>query len=261
LTRHFASFSCEGATLWGTLDAADGASGLLIVSGGNEIRSGPWASQALLAARIAAAGYPVFRFDRRGIGDSDGPAGGFRTSAPDIAAAIAAFRAQVPSLKRVVAYGNCDGASALMLAGDTDCDAMVLSNPWTVEEGIGDDAQPMLPEVVRAHYWRRLKDPGALLRLIVGQVSLRQLIASLRDAARPAAPPSTLASELAAGLADFSGAVTILLAGRDRTAQAFLARWDKSDKRLRTCADATHSFVEQDARIWLLERLVDALRN
>ena len=58
-------FACGGDTLFGTLDTAPGQTGLLIVSGGNEIRTGAWAGQAQLAARVAAAGHPVFRFDRR----------------------------------------------------------------------------------------------------------------------------------------------------------------------------------------------------
>ncbi len=56
----------------GTLDDAPGTTGLLIVSGGNEVRAGAFAGQARLAAEIAAAGHPVFRFDRRGVGDSTG---------------------------------------------------------------------------------------------------------------------------------------------------------------------------------------------
>ena len=44
MSRRQLSFVCEGAELWGTLDAAPGRTGLLIVSGGNEIRSGPWGS-------------------------------------------------------------------------------------------------------------------------------------------------------------------------------------------------------------------------
>ena len=260
MTRRFVSFACEGAMLCGTLDTADGVAGLLIVSGGNEIRSGPWTGHSHLAKRIAAEGFPVLRFDRRGTGDSDGPNGGFRTSAPDIAAAIAAFRKQVPTLRRVIAYGNCDGASALMLAGGTECDALVLSNPWTIGEVPGQAAIAPPPEMVRAHYAQRLKNPRALLRLLRGQVSLRQLFGSLRDAARPATPPSTLAQELAEGLVGFTGPVTILLAERDRTAQTFLAHWNKADARLRTCPNASHSFVEPQARIWLLSQLLGALR-
>ena len=62
-------------------------SNLLLVSGGNELRSGPWGSQAQLAAQIATAGFPVLRFDRRGVGDSEGQNTGFTGSADDIAAA------------------------------------------------------------------------------------------------------------------------------------------------------------------------------
>jgi pimeloyl-ACP methyl ester carboxylesterase len=72
VTRRPVVFDCEGARLFGSLDQASGETGLLIVSGGNEIRCGAWSGQALLAARLAGAGHPVFRFDRRGVGDSEG---------------------------------------------------------------------------------------------------------------------------------------------------------------------------------------------
>lgn len=269
MTRRFATFACEGNTLAGTLDTGSETTGLLIVSGGNEVRAGPWASQAMLAERIAAAGFPVFRFDRRGVGDSEGPNGGYRTSAPDIAAAIAAFRAHVPTLKRVVAYGNCDAASALMLAGGAGLDALVLSNPWTFDEPDPEpqaetpsepEPTPMPPAAIRAHYLRRLTDPKALWRLLTGKVEIGKLASSLADAAKPDGPRTSLAEEMASALDGFTGPVTILLADRDRTAQAFLANWDKADPRLRTCPDASHSFVEPQARLWLQGQLLAALR-
>ncbi len=241
--------------LVGTLDAAPGETGLLIVSGGNEIRSGPWASQAMLAVEMAAAGYPVFRFDRRGVGDSSGPNLGFREESADIAAAIAAFREAAPQLTRIVAWGNCDAASALMLTGGAGCDRLVLSNPWTIEH---DDAEAP-PEAIRAHYTRRLRDPRALLRLLSGKVSLRSLLASLRSATRPAPPPNSLALDMAAGLARFEGPVAILLAERDRTAHAFKSSWPGTDQRVLTCLGASHSFVEPEARQWLDAQLLAAL--
>ena len=260
MSRRIVSFPCEGNNLCGTLDTSSSSTGLLIVSGGNEIRSGPWSSQALLAREIAAAGFPVFRFDRRGVGDSDGPNGGYRSAAPDIAAALSAFRTHVPALSRVVGYGNCDGASALMLASGGGGDGLVLANPWTIDEA--PDGNTALPSAaVRAHYLRRLRNPGALLRLVKGKVSLAKLFGSLRDAARPAPPPSTLAWELTQKLGEFAGPTTILLAERDRTAQEFLTHWDKSDERLRICPQASHSFVEPSAQAWLREQLVAALRD
>ncbi len=200
------------------------------------------------------------RFDRRGVGDSQGANGEFRSSAPDIAAALAAFRAQCPSLARVVGFGNCDGASALMLAGGGGCAALVLSNPWTFE-GTGEDEQESPPEVVRDHYRKRLTDPAAIRRLLSGQVSLKKLAGSLLGALRPAAPPTTLAQDIASGIAAYSGDITFLIAERDRTGKAFLATWDKADPRIRTCPDATHAYVEPHAREWLEAQLVEALNG
>ncbi len=269
MSRRFALFHCEGNQLVGTLDPAAATTGLLIVSGGNELRAGPWGSQAQIAERVAAAGFPVFRFDRRGVGDSEGPNGGFETAAPDIAAAVSAFRAHVPTLRRVVAYGNCDGASALMLAGGAGTSALVLANPWTFDpepEPVAPDEQPaepapLPPSALRAHYLRRLTDPRALWRLLTGKVKVGQLASSLGGAVRSDGPRTALAERMVAGLADYAGPVTILLADRDRTAQAFCANWDKADPRLRTCPDASHSFIEAQARIWLLGQLLAALRG
>lgn len=257
MRRIHLTFPCEGATLVGTLDAAPGETGLLIVTGGNELRSGPWASQAMLAARLAAAGHPVFRYDRRGVGDSSGPNLGFREEAADIAAALAAFREAAPQLTRIAAWGNCDAASALMLTGGAGCDGLILSNPWTIE----DDNNEAPPEAIRAHYTRRLRDPRALLRLLSGKVSLRSLFASLRSALRPTPPPSSLAQDMAAGLARFAGPVAILLAERDRTAQAFKSGWPANDQRVLTCPGASHSFVEPAAREWLDAQMLEALRD
>lgn len=257
MSRRALTFACEGATLVGSLDEAPGTTGLLIVTGGNELRAGAWAGQAQIAARIAGAGFPVFRFDHRGVGDSEGPNGGFETRAPDIAAALAAFRGASPGLQRVIGWGNCDGASALMLAGGAGLDGLLLSNPWTIEE---DDA-PAAPEVLRDHYKRRLADPAAIRRLLTGQVSLGKLAGSLAGALRKPAPPSTLTQTLATGIAGFAGPIRFLVAERDRTAQAFLAAWDKADRRIRRCPDATHSFVESHAQQWLEDQILDSLRT
>lgn len=263
MSRRHLGFTCEGATLVGTLDTAPGTTGLLMVSGGNEIRSGAWNGQAVLARKLAASGVPVFRFDRRGIGDSEGENTGFRGSADDIRAALAAFRAAAPHMTRVVAWGNCDAASALMLGRGLGCDGLVLSNPWTFDGGDAPndgDAPPAQPQVLRAHYARRLRDPAALLRLLKGGVSVAPLLRSLRAMARKSAP-TTLAQEIREGLAAFAGPVRILLAGRDRTAQAFLGQWDRTDGRLAHCPQASHSFVEGKSFIWLELELIGAVTS
>jgi exosortase A-associated hydrolase 1 len=261
MTRRHFTFDCEGSQLVGTIDGESEATcGLLLVTGGNELRSGAFAGQAQLAARLAAQGFAVMRFDRRGVGDSEGANGEFRSSGPDIAAALAAFRRDCPALARIVGFGNCDGASALMLAKGASCDALVLSNPWTFE-GTGDDEQESPPEVVRDHYRKRLTDPAAIRRLLTGQVSLGKLFGSLLGALRPSAPPSSLAHDISNGVKDFSGDVSILIAERDRTGKAFLATWNKADPRIKVCPDATHAYVEAHAREWLEAQLVSALQG
>jgi exosortase A-associated hydrolase 1 len=262
--KHF-TFACDGAELVGSLDMAAGNTGLLIVSGGNEVRAGPWGSQAQLADRIAASGFPVLRFDRRGTGDSEGANAGFTASGPDIAAAIRAYRNHVPTLRKVVAYGNCDAASALMLNGGEGCDALVLANPWTFDpepEASSEEPEtkPMPPTALRSYYLRRLFNPAAWKRLLGGKVKVTEMAASLVEAVGPDGPPSNLAHAMAAGLEKFAGPATILLAENDRTAQAFKAAWNKTDPRLRTCPGAGHSFVEPQARIWLQGQILAALR-
>jgi exosortase A-associated hydrolase 1 len=262
MTRCQFTFACEGAQLAASLDVAPGTTGLLIASGGNELRSGPWGSQARLAERIAASGFPVMRFDRRGVGDSEGANSGFAGSIPDIAAALGAFRVQMPQLQRVVAFGNCDAASALMLARGAGCDALVLANPWTFgPEAAPDQTDPTPPAALRAHYLRRLTSPAAIWRLLTGKVRIGKLASSLAQAAKPDAPQSGLARQMADGLAQFAGPVTILLAENDRTAQTFLANWDRNDARLRRCPEASHSFVEPPARIWLQGQILGALHG
>jgi exosortase A-associated hydrolase 1 len=256
MSRLHLTFACLDNLLAGTLDMAPGRSGLLLVSGGNEVRSGAFSGQAALAARIAAKGFPVFRFDRRGVGDSGGENRGFRKSQRDIEAALAAFRAIAPQVERVVGFGNCDAASALMLAGGADCDALVLSNPWTIEDG----AATPPPAAVRARYAEKLKDPKEVLRLVTGGVNLGKLAKGLVQASRPKSAPTTLAHEMAAGLAAFPGTVRIVLASADRTAQAFAENWDAADQRVVRCERASHAWVEPHARAFLDSQILEVLR-
>lgn len=272
--RHQLSFACEGATLAATLDDAPGTTGLLIVSGGNEIRSGAHRGMATLAQRVAAAGHPAFRFDRRGIGDSEGENSGYTGSGIDIAAAIDAFRQAAPQLTRIVAFGNCDAASALLLHQPLSLDALILANPWTYEDDCGgDDAAdaPALPpaSAIRARYLSRLKDPKSLLRLLKGEIDIGKLfrgLSALKQA--PQAPaPGSLADQLEAALAELPCAVTILLATGDRTAQAFVEALapalahieaNPSTIRIEKRASPSHSFAGDDAE-WLFARILEQL--
>lgn len=264
MSRLHLTFECKEVLLAGTLDTAPGATGLLIVSGGNEIRSGAFSGQSDLAANIAKAGFPVFRFDRRGIGDSEGHNRGFRKSSRDITAAIAAFRALTPQMERLIAFGNCDAASALMLAGGLGCDGLILSNPWTFdgEQEPGEDAANDLPPAaIRARYLQKLGNPREIVRLISGEVSFRKLLRGVARSFRASPPPSSLAAEIRSGIAGFRGDVHILLATADRTAQIFESAWGKEDPRIHRCDGAGHAYAEPEHRAWLTAEVLAALRN
>lgn len=264
--RRRLSFSCHGATLAASLDEAAGTTGLLIVSGGNEILSGAHRGMATLAARIAAAGHPVFRFDRRGIGDSEGVNGGFESSGPDIDAAVAAFRDAVPQLKRIIAFGNCDAASALLLHQPLAVDALILANPWTYDSDSGDtEDEPALPPAaaIKARYLARLKEPKTLFRLFKGEVDFRKFLrglSAMKASAVPAAPDS-LAARIGGAIAKLGTPATILLATGDRTAQAFAENCPAALGRVpvERLASPSHSFAGDDAE-WLAERILVALQ-
>lgn len=169
--RRMTGFTCEGAWCAATLDEGNAAPGLLIVSGGNEIRSGAHAGQAAMAAHFAGLGYPVFRYDRRGIGDSKGENGEFEASAADISAAVAAFRAEAPHVTRIIAFGNCDAATSLaFFHAGLGIDRLLLANPWVIEASgqTADEPTPPSAAAVRARYWARLENPRSLLDLLTG---------------------------------------------------------------------------------------------
>jgi exosortase A-associated hydrolase 1 len=219
----------------GTLDEAAGSAGVLIVSGGSEIRCGAHRGMAMLAAKLAGLGIATFRFDRRGIGDSDGENHGYASSAPDIAAALAAFQREQPHVTRVIGFGNCDGATALLLL-DRGCDALVLANPW-----LGDEDAPPPPAALRRHYLRRLGSPAAWRAFLSNNKVT--MLKGLADAlATPRQQP--LAEQVTAELA--RRPTTIVLAAGDRTAQVFAGsvRLPAGVKLVRIDT-ASHSFAGQ----------------
>ncbi len=259
--RRIIEFDYEGATLVGTVDDGAHNTGLLIVSGGNEIRIGAHRGMAQLARDIAAQGYPVFRFDRRGIGDSEGDNAGFESSWPDIAAAIAAFRAACPKITQLVAFGNCDAATALWLHQPLAIDALVLANPWLVEA----TADAPAPATARAYYVRRLRDPRAWAGLFKGGVNLGKMFGSLRTAAKRD-QTSTLAERIADMLERFPIRTDILLAERDGTAVAFKAQWDsalfatyRQHIPVTSIDSGSHSFAKDGDYNQLRETILSAL--
>ena len=263
--RRVVEFQLDDTTLFGTVDDGDSASGLLIVSGGNEIRIGAHRGMAVLAQEVAANGHPVFRFDRRGIGDSEGENVGFAGSADDIEAALAAFKTASPALTRVVAFGNCDAATALVLYGTT-VDGLVLANPWIVEQF---DDLPA-PAAIKKRYVRRLRDPKSWVALVTGKLNLRATIRGLRRLVAGTVKNEGLRASVAARLASSTVPVTIIVADGDNTGIVFADAWQSSefeaarsrrDVDFVTLTSSSHSFANEADFAFLLGRLIKVLRQ
>lgn len=260
--RRVVTFACAGATLHATVDEGSAETGVLIVSGGNEIRIGAHRGMARLAKDLASRGIPVFRFDRRGIGDSGGENGGFESSAPDIAAAVSAFQDACPSVRGIVAFGNCDAASALLLHRPEGLSALILANPWAFP---GEAGLPP-PAAIKAHYRQRLLSVAAWKKLLGGGVDLRKLLRGVSRLVEPEASGSLL-ERLAQGLSEVSAPTWLVIATRDATGLSFNKVF-KTDRafasarnhvRVIEIESASHSFAPEPDYQRLLAVLADAI--
>ena len=116
-------FPCDGDDLVAILHEGAGSAcevGILIVVGGPQYRVGSHRQFVLMARSLAAQGFPVFRFDYRGMGDSSGCERTFTSVHDDVRSAVDAFVAHMPELRRIVIFGLCDAASAALMYVHSD---------------------------------------------------------------------------------------------------------------------------------------------
>lgn len=204
-------------------DAPQQNTGVVIVVGGAQYRVGSHRQFVQMARLLAAAGYPVLRFDFPGMGDSPGAPVAFEDSAPHIAAAIDALHGQHAKVDKVVLWGLCDGASASLLYMKAHQDprvvGMVLLNPWVRSDAGLARAQ------VKHYYRQRLMEPDFWRKLAAGGVgwqALRSLVSNLRTMRQN--PPKTLTFQelMALFWKAFEGKMMLILSERDLTAQEFV---------------------------------------
>jgi exosortase A-associated hydrolase 1 len=224
-------FACEGERLLGILARPAGrhaAVGVLVVVGGPQVRVGSHRQFVLLARHLAVAGFPVLRFDVRGMGDSSGAQHSFEQIGPDIGAAIDAFTAACPGLERVALWGLCDGASAALLylhqRRDPRVAGLMLLNPWVRSEA------SLARTHVKYYYRQRLMERAFWRKLASGQVALSALSGLWRNigatlgsrSAGAQAGPASYQDRMAQAWVAFAGPRLLLLSERDHTANEFL---------------------------------------
>ena len=226
-------FRCEGESLIGILHQPDPAQssqrlGVVIVVGGPQVRVGSHRQFVQVARALADDGYPVLRYDVRGMGDSTGAQLSFEQLTPDIGAAIDELLRQCPQLQQVVLWGLCDGASASLLYlaerhGDARVAGLCVLNPWVRSE------LSLARTQVKHYYTRRVVDPAFWRKLLRGGVRLgaaRELLHKLGTAMfkGPAAPSGAAQPfhyRMAAAWRGFKRPILLLLSGDDYTAREF----------------------------------------
>lgn len=255
-------FACENETLVGILarPAQPADLGIVIVVGGPQTRVGSHRQFVLLSRVLAAAGFPVLRFDVRGMGDSTGAQRNFEHIAPDIAAAIDTLHSACPTVKRIVLWGLCDAASAVLLYCDDTRDpriaGLILLNPWVRSEATLAKTQ------VKHYYGQRLLQREFWAKLFSGRLNilaaLGELLRKLGQArARPAAALG-FQERMARGWKNFRGRILLILSGNDYTAKEFLeyaagsTSWrgllEQPGVTRIDLADADHTFSSQQWR-------------
>lgn len=229
-------FECEGSPLVGLLHRArpQATRGvLMVVGGGPQYRLGGHRQLLLWARQLCEAGFHVLRFDYRGMGDSYGDFAGFEHVEQDIAAAIEAFRGQIPGLEDITLWGECDAASAILFcAWRHPCvQGAVLLNPWARTEAVQAKA------VLKHYYLQRLRQPSFWRKVfslrfnpLAAAASAAQQVAKAFSGQPAAAeakpdhafsPDRPLPERLLAGLQRFQGRVMLVMSGIDHIAREF----------------------------------------
>jgi exosortase A-associated hydrolase 1 len=233
------TIDCQGDAMVGILHrpAQPRRRGIVIVVGGGpQYRVGGHRQLVLWSRALCGAGYPVLRFDYRGMGDSQGRFRGFTDVDDDVRCAVDRLVADVPEVDEVVLWGECDAASAILLYAyrDRRVKGTMLLNPWVRTEALQAKA------ILRFYYLQRVLQPSFWRKLLSGRLnlgaSLRSLQSLLRQSRLAAAGPApSRSSDLRApisrdlplpesmlqGLRQFEGRVLLVLSGRDLIAKEF----------------------------------------
>lgn len=221
---------CAGETLLGIVSHPEqpGALGMVVVVGGPQYRVGSHRQFVLLARHLASNGYPVLRFDHRGMGDSSGERRRFDDITEDIDMAIHALQTTCSTVKQVVLWGLCDGASAALLySGQCHDDArlagLCLLNPWVRSEAT------LARTHIKHYYPKRLLESSFWRQLLQGHYAWRssmqalwQSVMSLRASPLLAMTEQPFQQKMAMAMRHFSGQILLVLSECDYTAKEFV---------------------------------------
>ncbi len=250
LEQRAVRFNSGGSSLVGIVDVPERPlqRGVLLIADGSQYRVGSHRQFTLLSRMLAARGIPVMRFDRRGMGDSEGDAQGGDEINEDIRAALKEFAVHLPDMNEIVilALGDAAPAAAFYAPLDARVRGLVLLNPQVRTP------QAEALAALRHHYLARLSDAAFWKKVASGQLDFAASAAALRHNMRQAAHErrAALPRRMVASLAHFDGQVLVVLGAADpcaREADRLLARHRVRCRRVEI-AGADHAFASREWR-------------
>jgi exosortase A-associated hydrolase 1 len=255
---------------------------IIILAGGPQYRVGAHRQFVTLGRQLADQGFPVLRFDHRGVGDSGGSYQGFLNMDDDIKAAIDLLYSKYPALDNVVLWGECESASAAAFYAHNDSrvSSLFMVNPWIRT------SQGQAKTYLKHYYLNRFRDPEFWKKLKSGQFSLFESLKSYFQLMMHARKPSDNNSQTAdkyelsslalplrytKSLQLFNGSCFVLTSGNDYIAQEFKdfmvssEAWQKSGLnetiKFYEMHDADHTFSRTEWRDELFEHTEKWLRD
>ena len=222
-------FACAGDMLVGILAKPEIPfdTGIVVIVGGPQYRAGSHRQFVRLSRSLAAAGYAALRFDYRGMGDSEGHARDFETVRADVCSAIDSLQECLPTVKKIVLWGLCDGASAALLYYDETQDSRIsglcLLNPWVRSE------LSLARTQIRHYYTQRLLQKEFWIKFLSGKLALgaltgfaQKLRLSTSSKRLLTTAPLAFQQRMASACLSFSGRQLLILSSEDYTAKEFM---------------------------------------
>ena len=199
------SFRCGSCLLYGTLhyppyETPLADTGIILLNPGPTDRSGPHRLYVKLSTILSAQGYPVLRFDARGVGESEGEWDDGIEGAtvlelwkkiqlgvwvPDTFAAIDFMLKKVPGVKRVILGGLCGGAITALLAGSKHPlveGLLMMGTPITLADRTA-NVEDLPEETIRKEtrqLFRKFLSPSAWFRFLTFETDYRTNMTILR---------------------------------------------------------------------------------
>lgn len=269
MNEHFLRFTSGKNELGAVLHQAQGETGVLLIVGGPQYRVGSHRQFVKLSRYLATQNIASLRLDTAGMGDSSGEKASFYQQSEDIRTAIEQFMAACPHIRKLVLWGLCDAASAILMQlnqPDPRITGVVLLNPWVRQ--VQSHAQTMLKHyylqrLFSRQFWHKLLRGG--LQFGNSLRGLKQTLAASKQK-NAASTANTLNAQsyneqnyvnaMLSGWQQFHQPVLVITSGNDLTAQEFLQLcqqhpdWQTQLKQAQHqhIADATHTFSSQQWR-------------